>query len=52
MPAMEYLIIVLVCAVAVGVLIARLKKKKAPQDTYVCDVCGETECLCHKVEKK
>ena len=52
MPAMEYLIIVLVCAVAVGFLIFRWKKKKAPRDTYVCDVCGETECLCHKVEKK
>jgi LPXTG-motif cell wall-anchored protein len=49
---MEYLIIVLVCAVAAGFLIFRRKKKKASQDTYVCDVCGETECLCHKVEKK
>jgi hypothetical protein len=49
---MEYLILVVVCAVVVGYLIFRQKNGKAPQDTYVCDVCGEKECLCHKVEKK
>jgi hypothetical protein len=49
---MEYLIAVVVCVVGVGYLIFRQKNKKAPLDTYVCDVCGEKECLCHKVEKQ
>jgi len=50
---MEYLIAVIACAVVAGYLIFRQKNRKAPpQDTYVCDVCGEKECLCHKVEKK
>lgn len=52
MPAMEYVIILLLCAVAVGFLLFRSKNKKTPRDTYVCDVCGEKECLCHKEEKK
>jgi hypothetical protein len=49
---MEYLILVVVCAAVVGYLMFRQKNKKAPQDTYVCDVCGEKECLCRKVEEK
>jgi hypothetical protein len=48
---MEYLIVVILCAGAVGYLIFRMKKKE-PQDTYVCDVCGEKECVCHKEGKK
>ena len=49
---MEYLILVIVCAGVVGYLLFRRKKEKEPHDTYVCDVCGEKECLCHKVETK
>jgi hypothetical protein len=49
---MEYIIAVIVCAVVVGYLMVRQKNKKEPQDTYVCDLCGQKECLCHKVEKK
>jgi hypothetical protein len=49
---MEYVIIFLVCAVVVGYLVFRQKNKKEPQDTYICDICGEKECLCHKVEKE
>jgi hypothetical protein len=49
---MEYLVLIVLCAVVVGYLIFRQKNRKAPQDTYVCDVCGEKECLCHKEEKK
>lgn len=49
---MEYLILVIVCAVVVGYLLFRRKSKEEPHDTYVCDVCGEKECLCHKVEPK
>jgi hypothetical protein len=49
---MEYLIAIVACAVVVGYLIFRRKSSKEPQDTYVCDICGERECLCRKVEKK
>jgi len=49
---MEYLILVVVCAVVVAYLIFRQKSRKEPQDTYVCDVCGEKECICHKEEKR
>lgn len=49
---MEYLILVIVCAGVIGYLLFRRKREKEPLDTYVCDVCGEKECLCHKVEKK
>ncbi len=48
---MEYLILVVVCAVVLGYLILR-QKRKEPEDTYVCAVCGEKDCVCHKVEKK
>jgi hypothetical protein len=49
---MEYITIFFVCAVVVGYLVFRKKNKKEAQDTYVCDICGEKECLCHKVEKE
>jgi len=49
---MEYLILGIVCAGVAGYLLLRRKNRQEPQDTYVCDVCGEKECLCHKVEKK
>jgi hypothetical protein len=49
---MEYMIAVILCAVGIGYLVFRHKNKKAMQDTYVCDICGQKECLCHKVEKK
>ena len=49
---MEYLIAVIVCIAAVGYLIFLQKKRKKPQDTYVCDICGEKDCLCRKVAKE
>ena len=49
---MEYLILIVVCAVVVGYLLFRRKSQMKPQDTYVCDICGEKECLCHKEEKE
>jgi hypothetical protein len=48
---MEYLIPGIVCLVVVGYLIFRRKNRKEPQDAYVCDVCGEKECICHKEQK-
>jgi hypothetical protein len=26
------------------------KKKKSPAETFVCDVCGKKDCICHKQE--
>jgi len=49
---MEYLIAVIVCIAAVGCLIFLQKKRRKPQDTYVCDICGEKDCLCRKVAKE
>jgi hypothetical protein len=49
---MEYVIAAVVFAGVVGYLILRRKNRKEPQDTYVCDICGEKECLCHKEEKE
>jgi len=51
-PVVEYIILAAVAAVVVGYLILRGKNKQKPQDTYVCDVCGEKDCLCHKVEEE
>lgn len=45
----------LLLLIAAGVAYAVLKKKKTdtpPQDTYVCDVCNERECICHKQEDR
>lgn len=42
----------LVVIVILAVVISRfLKKKPNPRDNYICDVCGEHECLCHKEDK-
>lgn len=49
---MEYFILVTVCAGVAGYLLIRRKKTQEPHDTYVCDVCGQKECLCRKVETK
>ena len=49
---MEYLVLIGVCAVVVGYLTFRQKNKKKPQDTYVCDICGEKDCLCRKAAKE
>jgi hypothetical protein len=49
---MTYVIALIVCIVVVGYLIFTRKDRREPQDTYVCDVCGEKECICHKAEKE
>lgn len=43
--------IILLVLILVGwMAISYLKKKdeKPPTESYVCDVCGERECICHK----
>jgi len=42
------ILLILCAAVAAFMLLSRKKAKNHPQDTYVCDVCGEKECICRK----
>jgi LPXTG-motif cell wall-anchored protein len=49
-----WLIIMMVlfaAALAYGVF-RKKKPDTPPHDTYVCDVCNERECICHKQEDK
>lgn len=35
------------------VMVLRVNRRKnLPHDTYVCDVCGEKDCICRKVEER
>jgi len=46
---MWFVILLILCAaVAAFLLFGRKKAETLPQDTYVCDVCGEKECICRK----
>jgi hypothetical protein len=49
-----WLVILLILCAAVGafVLFSRKRTEDHPKDTYVCDVCGEQECICHKEGEK
>ena len=50
---MKYLLlsVILVCILVYAVL--KMSGKKDPDvDTYVCDVCGERHCVCHKEEDR
>ncbi len=46
-----FVILVLCSAVLVFVFIKRAKKKEPPDVSYVCDICGDKDCDCHKVNK-
>ena len=46
-----YWIIILIIIILLVILFAAKNKaqKRAPHpETYVCDICGENECICHK----
>jgi len=47
---MWLLIVLIIVGAALGVYFVFLQTRKIeqPPDTYVCDVCGEHECICHK----
>lgn len=51
---MLWIIIILVLfAVALAYAFSRkTKKEEGPHVTYVCDVCGERDCVCHKVDNE
>ena len=42
------ILIVLFVAALVFVLQKKVKNVEPPQETYVCDVCGEDVCICRK----
>jgi len=43
-------IAMLLVVIAWYVGIRRQRAKKPPDASYVCDVCGEKDCDCHKVD--
>jgi hypothetical protein len=45
-------IVVLVAAALAYVVFRKKKPDRLPHDTYVCDVCNERECICHKEGEK
>jgi len=49
---MGHLILFAVCILILAIVVSKLtKKKKSKVDTYVCDQCGQKDCLCHKEKK-
>jgi hypothetical protein len=48
------LILLAVLLVSILILIAWFKKRKIRENVihYVCDTCGELDCICHKVNDK
>ena len=49
---MWFVILLILCAAVIAYLLMRRKEgAEAVHDTYVCDVCGERECICHKEEE-
>jgi len=48
---MTYILIIVLCAAGILLLLARRQRKPPPpRDTFVCDLCGEKDCICHKEE--
>jgi hypothetical protein len=47
---MIYLLVVLIVAAIVTVAVIRKRNQSAAESRYVCDVCGERDCICHKVD--
>jgi hypothetical protein len=50
---MWLLIVLIIIGAALGAYFVFLQTRKIEEppdtpDTYVCDVCGEHECICHK----
>ncbi len=42
------ILVVVLATIVVYVLKRKARKEELPQVTYVCDVCGERDCICHK----
>jgi hypothetical protein len=50
-PMWSLVAIILIVAGAALVLFRSANKKRVPDATYVCDVCGERDCVCHEEER-
>jgi hypothetical protein len=49
---MWFVILLILCAAVIAYLLVRHKGgREIAHDTYVCDVCGQRECICHKEEE-
>ena len=49
---MGWILLILGIAGACAIyLYARSKREVVPEDTFVCDTCGEKHCICHKEEE-
>ena len=44
----EVIIVVFLAALLIYVLTRKTKKNEPPKETYVCDVCGDKDCVCRK----
>jgi hypothetical protein len=42
------IVVVMFAVILVYVLTRKARKEELPHVTYVCDVCGERDCLCHR----
>ncbi len=48
---MWHLILFALCLVVLTVVVSKITRKKPPDATYVCDVCGRKDCICHKEQE-
>ena len=49
---MTYLIVAIVAAMVVAFVIMKKNRSGSAIDSrYICDVCGERDCICHKVDE-
>jgi hypothetical protein len=44
----EVVIVILLAGLLVHVLTRKTKRKELPNETYICDVCGDKDCVCRK----
>jgi hypothetical protein len=46
-----WILLILAVCIIVMVFWVLKNREKPPEETYVCQVCNERECICHKEEK-
>jgi hypothetical protein len=44
------IIVIILVVIAAWVHMKRKGKEELPHVSYVCDICGEKDCICHKEE--
>jgi hypothetical protein len=48
---MGIILLVLIVVGWMGMSYLKKKDESPPTDSYVCDLCGERECICHKEDE-